>query len=309
MRRSRPIPTRRNALAACAALPAVLTGMTQAQGQSKNRKPRLVPGKDPGGIAVALVGAGVDYTDAAIAARLARDGEGEAIAFDAIDGDAQPFEAPPPGWATPLTVAGTDMARHLLDLARGCRLIPIRVSDQNVTTLAKAVRFAGRTPARVAVLLTGPGRDDGHELLAGALQAHPHMLAIMPANMMLRFLEKEVPLAYGLGNLAVVTAATEAGAAVANLSTDAARIDVAVGLQSPVAPAGLDPRDAARWIENRAAISLAAVAGQLLAEKPSADGAALKVRLMALARPAGGLGGVRTQSGVIIGADALKRGR
>ena len=37
-------------------------------------KPKVPPGRDPGGVAIAVIGSGVDYTLTNIARRLARDG-------------------------------------------------------------------------------------------------------------------------------------------------------------------------------------------------------------------------------------------
>ncbi len=52
--------------------------------------PKVPTGLDPGGTAIGLVTTGIDYTDPEIAARLARDGEGEAIGMDLVDGERLP---------------------------------------------------------------------------------------------------------------------------------------------------------------------------------------------------------------------------
>lgn len=64
------------------------------------RKPKLPPGVDPGGLAMAVIGDGIDYTRPEIATRLARDGEGELVGFDLVDRDRLPF-APLPGDVCP----------------------------------------------------------------------------------------------------------------------------------------------------------------------------------------------------------------
>src|SRR4029079_9055021 len=56
---------------------AVLTLATQAQ----EAKPRVPPGRAPGGVAIALISTGIDYTIPEIAQRLARDGEGELVGW------------------------------------------------------------------------------------------------------------------------------------------------------------------------------------------------------------------------------------
>ena len=51
-------------------------------------KPRVPPGVDPGGVAVAIIGSGINYTRSRDRGkRLARDGEGEIIGWDFVDND------------------------------------------------------------------------------------------------------------------------------------------------------------------------------------------------------------------------------
>lgn len=100
-------------------------------------KPRAPLGKDPGGLAVALVAGGVDYTRGDVAARLARDGEGELIGWDAVSGDPRPF--------------GPD--NDLVSLFdQRIRVVPIAVDGAMPASLAEAVAFLGRTPVRVVVV-------------------------------------------------------------------------------------------------------------------------------------------------------------
>ena len=68
---------------------AALASAPMAVAQTK--KPPLPPGRDPGGIAIALLTTGIDCTLPHIARGLGRDGEGELIGFDLADGDNRPF--------------------------------------------------------------------------------------------------------------------------------------------------------------------------------------------------------------------------
>ena len=68
-----------------AAVAVVLAIVGSAAAQPK--KPKLPPGLDPGGVAIVLLTTGIDYTKPELAVRLARDGEGELIGWDAVDGD------------------------------------------------------------------------------------------------------------------------------------------------------------------------------------------------------------------------------
>lgn len=78
-------------IAAAALLGAVLAETPPSQ-LPEPKKPPVPPGRDPGGVAVALIGTGIDYTLPAVARRLARDGEGELIGWDLQDEDRKPFD-------------------------------------------------------------------------------------------------------------------------------------------------------------------------------------------------------------------------
>src|SRR5262245_64323105 len=92
-----------------------------ARAQAQAKKPPLPPGRDPGGVAVALIASGVDYTLPEVARGLARDGEGDLIGFDSLDNDNRPFG----------DGGGTRVAVALLDKATGARLAPVRATLQD----------------------------------------------------------------------------------------------------------------------------------------------------------------------------------
>lgn len=125
----------------CAAYYLALASVASAQ----TGDPKPPPGLDPGGPAVALISEGIDYTVPQIAARLARDGEGEPIAMDLIDGDVTPY-------ADPAASGGTAMAVALLNAHPGIRLIAVRASPADPSSLINAMLFVSRTPARVAAI-------------------------------------------------------------------------------------------------------------------------------------------------------------
>ena len=58
---------------------------------SQASEPKVPAGLDPGGTAIAILGDGIDYTKPVIAKRLARDGEGDLIAWDFVDNDIRPY--------------------------------------------------------------------------------------------------------------------------------------------------------------------------------------------------------------------------
>lgn len=120
----------------CLALALVAIG-----GSAAAEDPKITPGRDPGGVAVAVLADGFDTTRADVLRILARDGEGEAIAWDAVDGDHRPFMR---------EGAGTEVA--LAAAARGgVRIVPVRVAMGDAASLAKGVAFAQSTPARLLI--------------------------------------------------------------------------------------------------------------------------------------------------------------
>ena len=130
--------------------------------------PKLAPGRDPGGAAVAVLADGFDYTRAEVARVLARDGEGEAIAWDAVDGDHRPFAGDGGGTANLLAAVGSG----------GVRIVAVRVATGDPASLAKGVAFVASTPARV-VLVALPDQDRrGLEVMAAAAKRFEAMLFV-----------------------------------------------------------------------------------------------------------------------------------
>lgn len=120
-----------------------------AHGQSPRSKPRVPPGIDPGGVTVAIIGNGIDYSRPEIARRLARDGEGEIIGWDYVDGDRLPFEvcgarnvAPDHCNESPLAILTSAKAR----------IVPLRARLDNPRSLVDAVNHATKTGARIVLV-------------------------------------------------------------------------------------------------------------------------------------------------------------
>lgn len=120
--------------------------------------PKLPPGQDRGGPIVAIVTEGVDYTDPAIEPRLARDGEGELIGWDFVDGDNRPYAKGP----------GSRAAGLALEVMPLARIVPLRAAAGEASTFAGALLFASATPARAVILAVAPADASGWQELERA---------------------------------------------------------------------------------------------------------------------------------------------
>ncbi|MGE0697752.1 MAG: hypothetical protein AB7O57_01520 [Hyphomicrobiaceae bacterium] len=189
----RPLPKRLATLALVAAL-AISTA------EARDPKPKIPPGRDPGGVAVALVGHGLDYRRPELAKRLARDGEGEAIAWDFVDNDARPFSDDDADGAEAAVVA-----------ADGARLVTIRVAAGRPDQIAAALRFAGQTPARVILIAADPGSPIDAPHLAEAARHLAHAVLVVPERHV-RGPEPGAPGSQQTGLVIVRDAIPEAGA-------------------------------------------------------------------------------------------------
>lgn len=288
-------------------LQAAVFGMAACEtfAQTRTRKPKAPPGRDPGGLAVAVLGSGVAYTSPEIAVRLARDGEGEMIGWDLIDSDPFPLELPQPNAAdTPLAVppsAGTDLVRIVLGEAGATRLIPVKVPGAKALALAAGLAFTARTPARVAAVLATGADGEDWTAFAGVVRAARNLLVIVPAGH--RGIDMSNvpggPHALQLPNLLVVTAATADGGLSPGVSWGATAVDVAV----PVDDLG-NTTDAI-LLENRAVARSTALAARLLATEPGLDGAGLKARLLTHAAAMTGTSVGRTRTGWIARASRI----
>lgn len=96
-------------------------------------------------VPVAILTAGFDYRRPEIAARLARDGEGEIIAWDVAGEDRFPFDA---AGDTELMAA---LAAQLPEAAP-VSLLAVKVDMADPVSLAKGLAFVARTPARTVMV-------------------------------------------------------------------------------------------------------------------------------------------------------------
>lgn len=238
--------------------------------------PKVPPGRDPGGVAVAIIGSGLDYRKADVAARLARDGEGELVGWDFVDEDRTPFAAE----------GGVDPVVAIVLVGSDARLVPVRVSAGSERQVAQALRLLDETPARVALLVADPGNPIAWSNLATAARQLTRLLIVVPARLVARD-ARRTPARDDVAGLLVVSAA-------------ASRPGADLAVEADTGQANADAIAAGKThADDVAAAEIAGLAARLIAKETTETGDAMRTRLLGLAtqRPDG--------SKVISGIDRL----
>jgi subtilisin family serine protease len=187
------------------------------------------PGRDPGGVTIALLGTGIDYTSPQLAQRLARDGEGELIGWDVEDRDRQPLDRTKGDTRAEWGGDGTAIANFLS--VDGIRLVPVRVNPTDPVSFARAIAFAAQTPARVAIVPMWGARREAWEPFRQAASQFKDILLIVPAGV---GSEPVYPAALGLDNVLAV----EHGASTGDAPGFGGRVQRISGAALAVAAAG-----------------------------------------------------------------------
>jgi hypothetical protein len=255
------------ALAAALALPAAA---------QRAADPRFPPAQDPGGVAVAILATGFDYTQPDLARSVARDGEGEPIAWDFAGNDPRPY-LPSPNETPPEHGGdGTLLARTVIERAKGrVRLVPVRVDPGRPVTLAQAVAFAARTPARIVLVPLWGGRPEDWEPFRIAAAHFRHLLFVVSSGETDR--APVFPAALALENMLVVTAIDRDGHHLAN--ADRSIVDAAVVVEDEGAAAS-SPSPLGRAAAEAAVIAAEALQGL----RAPVSGAELKRRILGAAQ-------------------------
>jgi hypothetical protein len=249
------------------------------------------PGRDPGGVAVALLSSGIDYTVPEIANRLARDGEGEIIAWDFIDNDNRPFDVT--GRQTPPNRGGnaTDLVAYMANaVARSrARIVLVRADPADPATLARAVAFVARTPARVVAVPMWSDRVEDWALFRQAASHYKQLLFVVAAGDGGRDIDLEPlwPAAFKLPNVLVVTSAIPHGEEPGGIQVignrGVATVDAAVTVTEVQTRAGTATASLGSGFAVAEAAGYAACLAQM---DVRADGATLKQKVLASGRPA-----------------------
>ena len=278
-----------------------------AAAQSKD--PPVPPGRDSGGIPVAVIGPGLDYTLPHLAQMLARDGEGEITGYDFADEDRRPFEINDGGNAGR---PGTRVADIITGEGQAATLIAVRAKMDDAITLTKAIKFAAQSPARIIAIDRAFVTPIDMEMFNSAAHHYRENLFIVMAGDGGTDLDPAFNARFGdkyprAANLLVVAACDQKGVLAVDSNWGAATVDIAVDVVShfgveggaspptslPTSPAN-DPN-----ISSIALARVAALAARLLAVEPHIRGGAFKERIVRLATALPEHAGKRTRAGFI----------
>lgn len=123
-----------------------------------------IEGREP----VAILTAGFDYTRPGIASRLARDGEGEIIAWDVIGNDRFPYAE---GGDTELLTALT----ATLAADAPVSLLAVRIDPADPLSIAKGLAFVARTPAQTVIVPSWSSNREQWTMFETAARQLPHL--------------------------------------------------------------------------------------------------------------------------------------
>ena len=252
--------------------------------------PAVPPGTDPGGIAVAVIETGVDYTLPVIAEHLARDGEGELIGWDFVDNDHHPFKVRDELEEMNYAHRGTAMARILVKRAPKSRLEAVRIDTANEDSIKKGLAFIAQTPAKVAVLSLKTSTAALWAALREGMEAlPPKFLLIVAAGEdeadRDRIKEHLAPNLDSLDNVIVVTACDHAGHELTTAEGAITNADIAVNAEAfsgELLAADTFPYKPEASV---AAAEVAALAARLLAQDKSIKPNELRSVILGLAKP------------------------
>lgn len=212
-----------------------VTVVTAFAGDSN--EPPVPPGTDPGGVAVAIIETGVDYTLPLIAERLARDGEGEIIGWDFNDNDRQPYKIKDDLEDMDYSHRGTAMTRIVLKRAPRARIEPVSIATDDDRSVRRALAFVSQTPAKVAVLALKLSTASLWAAVRDEMQRAPQQFLLVVAagedeGDKDRIKEHLAPSLTGLDNVIVVTACDHNGHVLTTADNAATNADIAVNTEA-----------------------------------------------------------------------------
>jgi subtilisin family serine protease len=190
-----------------------LDGALRPLGAAEPLNPPVPSGVNPVGIPVGVVDSGVNYLLPEIAARLARDPDGEILGYDYWDLDPRPFDVSPipdpffPGHH------GTLTSSLVLEDAPVAKLVPYRYPRPAMARMAALIEDAPARGVRLMSLSLGSTSREEWLPFQKAAEEHSEMLFVVGAGNHGRNIDDHPvhPAAFTLANMIVVTSATADG--------------------------------------------------------------------------------------------------
>ncbi|MFQ5937117.1 MAG: S8/S53 family peptidase, partial [Acidiferrobacterales bacterium] len=184
-----------------------LDGKLAPTGRREPLNPPVPAGRDPGGVLVAIVDAGVNYLLPEIDMRLARDRDGKILGYDYWDLDDRPFDANPARSPFFPQRHGTRTASLLIREAPMIRLVPYRYPRPDMKRMTDLVHDAARKGIRIINLSMGSNKLDEWQAFVAAARARPEILFVVSAGNNGRDIDAQpvYPAALHLDNIVTVT--------------------------------------------------------------------------------------------------------
>ena len=192
--------------------------------------PPVPQGKDPGGVAVAHVDSGVNYSLPLIGERLARDENGKSLGYDFFDDDDRPFDLKPSRMSFFPIRHGTTVASVLIAEAPKVRLVPLRHPARGFDRFGDIVEHIAKGPARIVLMPLGGYKEEDWKIFAEAAAKHPELLFVLTAGNNGRDIDKEpvFPASLKLENSIVVTSSDGFGMLAEDANWGPETVDIAV---------------------------------------------------------------------------------
>lgn len=175
--------------------------------------PPIPAGKDSGGILVAHIDSGVNYTLPHIANRLARNEAGMILDYDHRDQDTRPYDMDTARSVLFPQHHGTRVASILIAEAPRIRLAPYRYPRDNMERMADLIDQASAHGARIVAMPLGSNNETSWKTFRQAAKRNPAFLFIVSAGNNGRNIDETpvFPASLDLNNMIVVTSSTQSG--------------------------------------------------------------------------------------------------
>lgn len=264
------------------------------------REPSVPHGKDPGGVAVAIIDSGVNYTLPPVANRLARDKNGEILGYDFQDRDKRPFDLVPGQKPESGRHHGTRVAGIFLREAPAARLVPYRYRAHSFETFGEIVEAIAKCPARIVIMSLGGYQKGDWETFYKAATAHPELLFIISAGNDGRNVDEEpiYPSGFRLPNAIVVGSTDDFGRLPAASNWGPNTVDIS----TPGENIETFDHTGAKTVVSGSSFAvprIAALAARLAAKRPDWTATDIKKAIIAFAGPSPGDRIKRTRYGWI----------